>query len=80
MVGTGEAGGGGRLSDSLVPLQHLGRAVLDSATESGQQLSARHERRRAEVDQLDVERRVDDDVLVLHVPVQDLQRVQVVQS
>ena len=59
--------------------QHLWRAVLDRSAECGQQLAARDERGRPEVDQFDVERRVDDDVLVLDVPVQNLQRVQVAQ-
>lgn len=61
---------------SLVAEEYLRGAVLDSAAEGTEQLTPRHEGGRPEINQLDVERGIDDDVLVLDVAMQYLQRVQ----
>ncbi|TNN36442.1 hypothetical protein EYF80_053384 [Liparis tanakae] len=58
-------------------LQHLRGAVLQRATEIVEELPGRHRDGGAEVDESDVETFVDDDVLVLDVPVEDVLRPQV---
>lgn len=55
-----------------ISLKHLWGAVLQCATEIVKKLLRSHHGSRAKVDQSNMETFVDDDVLILYVPVEDV--------
>ena len=61
----------------LVSLEHLRAAVLHRSAERPKQFARLHEGCRAEVNQFDVERLAQDDILILDVTMQDVEVVEV---